>query len=504
MPVAGQAVRESSMRCTFFTRMAVLVSAVCLAFPAMAQLDADDLAELARRAAEEDWTFTVGANPATERPTEGLCGKLPNPDWRTGERLARTKTELPSAFDWRDMAGCPPVRDQGDCGSCWAFSTVGAFECAILIMDGVEVDLSEQWLVSCNFEGFGCNGGLWAHQYFVDAVDWCFDPGAVLEEEFPYAEADVPCGCPYNHPYFLDSWGRVDGTVMVPDVELMKQAIYDYGPISVGVYVNNAFQAYLDGVFNAGEDKPTNHAVLLVGWDDALGAEGVWILRNSWSAEWGMSGYMYIEYGCSRVGDEAVYVVYNGADALEVAPVRSFVSRGPEGGPFAPVNQAYTVTNRGGAAITCSAATAAEWVQISTDAKAFALGPGESRPVTASIAPEAAALAPGVHVDEVLFTNETSGRTRPIPVRIQVGAMEYFVESFEDDEFDLHYKTLLLTPDASIDGFSALLEPAAAFPTDPAGGTAPYLGDDGCMDINLADGAEMPFLGESYSTLYMG
>jgi len=69
---------------------------------------------------------------------------------------------LPSSYNWCDLGGCTPVRDQGACGSCWAFGTVGPLESAILIEDGFSKDLSEQWLVSCNTDGWGCNGGWWA------------------------------------------------------------------------------------------------------------------------------------------------------------------------------------------------------------------------------------------------------------------------------------------------------------------------------------------------------
>ena len=80
-----------------------------------------------------------------------------------------------------------------------------------------------------------------------------------------------------------------------------------YGPVSVAVYVNSAFQAYNSGVFNGCATGTVNHAVALVGWNDAQQA---WILRNSWGTGWGESGYMRIKYGCSKVGYGACYVDY--------------------------------------------------------------------------------------------------------------------------------------------------------------------------------------------------
>jgi putative hemolysin len=101
--------------------------------------------------------------------------------------------DLPSYFDWRDSGGCTSIKDQASCGSCWAFGTAAALECNILIKDGVEEDLSEQWLLSCNQEGYTCSGGWWVHEYFQYATDPCGGSGAVLERAFPYTATDAPC-----------------------------------------------------------------------------------------------------------------------------------------------------------------------------------------------------------------------------------------------------------------------------------------------------------------------
>lgn len=115
---------------------------------------------------------------------------------------------------------------------------------------------------------------------------------------------------PYNHPYLLNSWEYIGNSYSIPTVTQIKQAIFSYGPVSVGIYVNPAFQSYSGGIFNVSENKTINHGVVLVGWDDSQGKNGVWILRNSWGSDWGENGYMRIEYGCSNVGYAANYVVY--------------------------------------------------------------------------------------------------------------------------------------------------------------------------------------------------
>ena len=143
-------------------------------------------------------------------------------------------------------------------------------------------------------------------------TDPCGGSGAVLEADFPYEQWEVPCSCPYDHRYHIVDWAYINGPEG-PTVEAIKQAIVEYGPVSVLVHVNGAFQGYGGGIFNGCEDGELNHAVALVGWDDSMGSEGVWILRNSWGSWWGDDGYMYIEYGCSEVGSGAAYVDYPGA-----------------------------------------------------------------------------------------------------------------------------------------------------------------------------------------------
>jgi C1A family cysteine protease/predicted secreted protein len=221
-------------------------------------------------------------------------------------------TALPSAYNACPPGGCTPVRDQGNCGSCWAFGTVGSLEQAILIQDGASKDLSEQYLVSCNTDGWGCSGGFWAHDYH----EWKVPPGepgpgAVYESDFPYTATDAPCGGPYTHHETIADWVYIGNDRSVPSTDAIKQAILDHGPVSAAVCVNTAFQLYTGGVFNpSGWCLSINHAIVLVGWDDNLGA---WRLRNSWGPDWGEDGYMWIAYGKNYVGYSANYVVYNGS-----------------------------------------------------------------------------------------------------------------------------------------------------------------------------------------------
>ncbi len=282
-----------------------------------AQLSDDDIAALQARGQQEGWTFVVGHNDATSYPLNSLAGVVEPDGWeKDGEwDDLSTRDDLPVAFDWRDYNGLTPIRNQGGCGSCWAFSAIGAVESELLIEEGWNLDLSEQWLVSCTSAG-SCSGGwhssalkfLRENSYY--SHDPCGDSGAVLEADFPYEAWNKPCGCPYDHPYYIDGWSYVGTQWGAPSVDQMKQSMYDHGPLSVCVSVDSSFQAYNGGIFNNCGSTSINHAVVLVGWDDNLGSNGVWIMRNSWGTNWGEDGYMYIEYGCARIGYAAIYTRY--------------------------------------------------------------------------------------------------------------------------------------------------------------------------------------------------
>lgn len=265
------------------------------------QVEIENMREIIKAEGHE---FTVGVNPAMQYTIEQLCGlntNLPLP--RMHEALDNiSNIARPAALPAAYTGYASPIKNQGSCGSCWAFAAVGLLECMILKNDGVTVDLSEQHMVSCNTYGWGCNGGYWPN-------DMLINPGSPYESCFPYTATDAPCvdTCPY--PYQIQSWGFVTEDWVVPPTEDIKQAIYTYGAVQVGVYVDRWFQAYTGGVLTKCKKNAnyTNHAVILCGWDDAKGA---WLMKNSWGTGWGENGFMWIQYGCDRVGEGANYFVY--------------------------------------------------------------------------------------------------------------------------------------------------------------------------------------------------
>lgn len=217
------------------------------------------------------------------------------------ERVTRANLgeTLPATFDWREKAQLAPIEDQGSCGSCWAFSTAATFQDVKRIFGETE-DLSEQYLLSCaNPKEWSCNGGFFAHDAHKSPR------GAVLASEYPYTGTDSTCKSSINYRWRLTSWSYLSNSEN-PSVDEIKAAIYKYGPVSVGVAVDDAFSSYRGGIFEDTGYRSLNHAVNIVGWGN-----GYWIMRNSWGTDWGENGFMRIKFGANGIGAWANYVVYN-------------------------------------------------------------------------------------------------------------------------------------------------------------------------------------------------
>lgn len=245
----------------------------------------------------------------SKEPFQGTFPKLESkggngkPDHGGGNK----PSAFPATFDWRDTGLVSSVKDQGNCGSCWAFATVGVLESAVLINIGVEYDLSEQYLVSCNAEGWSCNGGWFAHDYHWNISLPGLEPGSRLESAYPYTASDSQCSASIFGGLTIRNWSYVDTSRQVPSTEKIKEAIYYHGPVAAAVCVNNAFSSYQDGVFSSKGCRNINHAIMLVGWDDY---DECWILKNSWTADWGEDGYMRIKYKSNVVGSYATWIDY--------------------------------------------------------------------------------------------------------------------------------------------------------------------------------------------------
>jgi len=205
---------------------------------------------------------------------------------------------LPAEVDWRNKGAVTAIKDQGQCGSCWAFSATGSMEGAFFLKYNILQSLSEQQLMDCSVkEGDqSCEGGLMddAFQYVLD------NKGICSEDDYPYKAVDEKCktGCTKvaNITGFMDI--RSGDEASMPAAVAMQ-------PVSIAIEADQAiFQDYKNGVLN-GTACGTNldHGVLIVGYghDNKTGLD-YWIVKNSWGKTWGMEGYVWLSRGFNTCG----------------------------------------------------------------------------------------------------------------------------------------------------------------------------------------------------------
>lgn len=208
-------------------------------------------------------------------------------------------------FDWRDESVSTPVKDQGQCGSCWDFAACATFEESWMYVNKQTIDVSEQNILDCNDGGKGCGGG-WISTVF----DYLVNTGVASESDYPYvARKMTPCNQSVGKPYKAYAWAYVGDDDGIPSVEQLKTALYYNGPLAIGINATDSFQRFdfsTGNVFNEGNTDKINHVVTLVGWDDNKRA---WLIKNSWGPDWGMKGYAWVAYNTNRVGFGAAWVV---------------------------------------------------------------------------------------------------------------------------------------------------------------------------------------------------
>eukprot|EP00451_Oxyrrhis_marina_P003300 CAMPEP_0204251480 /NCGR_PEP_ID=MMETSP0468-20130131/273_1 /ASSEMBLY_ACC=CAM_ASM_000383 /TAXON_ID=2969 /ORGANISM="Oxyrrhis marina" /LENGTH=275 /DNA_ID=CAMNT_0051224777 /DNA_START=57 /DNA_END=884 /DNA_ORIENTATION=- len=225
------------------------------------------------------------------------------------------RASAPDAMDWSAKGATSAVKDQGQCGSCWAFSTVEGIESAVYMATGKMPELSTQQIISCDTTDAGCGGGD-----IPSALDYVEKAGG-LDTASDYPDTSHRSGSTGSCKWDQQEAAKVtaykyavkpctSGSCTNQDEEGLAAALAKFGPISICVNANDLWDAYDGGILSgscSGSASALDHCVQLVGYDKSA---GYWKVRNSWASDWGEDGFIRLPYGKNSCGvaDEAVVI----------------------------------------------------------------------------------------------------------------------------------------------------------------------------------------------------
>jgi C1A family cysteine protease len=355
---------ESKMKKAIVNSVAFLVL-VLVSSPLLA-LEATDINQAIR---DNGANWTAGETSVSKLSPEEIRRLIPLKTVKSGRMPGQQARpyrysaiiDLPTRFDWRNHNGhnyVTTVKDQGICGSCWAFAATAALESRVLItsnMPDTDLNLSEQSMVSCDKNNWGCGGGD-----LDTAAEFLKTTGIPLEACYPYASGesaiDGECGgCAdwRQNTYRITSFDSVAASA-----EAIKSALVQYGPVIVGMTIYEDFLYYQSGIYRHVTGSVLGgHAIVIVGYDDA---DQSWILKNSWGPDWGESGFfrMAADTNEADIEEDAYALTY------AIVPGASFVlspSRADFGTLVLPdqLSQALsiTITNNGSVPLTNTSCT---------------------------------------------------------------------------------------------------------------------------------------------------
>ena len=316
---------NGKMKAVVFTAI-IFVAVFTAVIPGVTSGTSEEIEELQQWVYDLGYNYTVAKNWITRlSPDErkALCGYkslMPPTELKSlpenvgfhstveileSERVGQPPVGQPPTYDAMALGYVTPVKDQAGCGSCWIFGATANFESKVAIGETSLLDFSEQEVGDCNIWGRFCNGG---NAYMT--TNYFSKKGAANELCHPYVAAPQTC---YNCPSLknADNWRIITGSNGESQIDTIKNAILNYGPVYATIYASDAgFSAYDSGVYEYWGTESTDHAVEIIGWNDSKEhshGTGAWMVKNSWGTDWGASGpypgCAWIAYGVANLGD---------------------------------------------------------------------------------------------------------------------------------------------------------------------------------------------------------
>lgn len=208
---------------------------------------------------------------------------------------------LPDRIDLRESGNVSPVKNQGSCGSCWAFAGAAVMESAVSLMSSNTLDLSEQQLVSCDSKSNGCGGGWQPFDYMVKK-------GIGLESDFPYAARNLRCKSIEPAAKAM-RWGNIGTPGSRPTTEDVRRAVSEFGALWVSVGADSSWKNP-SPINRKCSARNVNHAVTIVGYEpDESPDKFNFIVKNSWGKSWNGDGFIRSRLGCDNLGRHVSFVV---------------------------------------------------------------------------------------------------------------------------------------------------------------------------------------------------
>jgi len=252
-------------------------------------------------------TSKMGVNEFADLSSEEFAARFTGLNVKEDENARVLPVNLygnpPTSLDWREKGAVTAVKDQGSCGSCWAFSATGAVEGAWYVKAGNLTALSEQELMDCSrdYGNLSCNGGWMddAFQYILE------NKGICAEDDYPYEAKDNKCrASSCKSVASISSYARVGFDQKNANDDTYLMDAIQHGPVSVAIQASSPiFQMYTGGVISGPScGTRLDHGVLLVGYGTDAKLGDYWIVKNSWSSKWGEQGYVRLARGQNECG----------------------------------------------------------------------------------------------------------------------------------------------------------------------------------------------------------